>query len=319
VAFGALMVSLAPFMLVGAAIGGLVAGVIWVVQNWEMIQTKATEIWGGIATYLSETWTGITIYAQEIWGGITSFFQGIWEGIKTVFSFGAALAVGAVIEYFNFFGIDIVQVFQTIITALQQAWIAIRSVFSSALNAISAVWKAVWTAIGEFLSPIWEAIKETVVEAWEWIADKFSELSKPIIDLWTSMWSGFGSVVTTIWTEITNSFKSGINFIIKGINTVINALNFVANKGGSALGMKAISIPTIPMLAQGGIVTRPTIAMIGEAGAEAVVPLNNANNFGVGGKSINITITGNHFIGEKDFATKISEILYNKLNLELRV
>lgn len=46
----------------------------------------------------------------------------------------------------------------------------------------------------------------------------------------------------------------------------------------------------IPKLATGGIVTSPTIAMIGEAGPEAVVPLNRMGS--MGGATVNIVING---------------------------
>jgi hypothetical protein len=48
-------------------------------------------------------------------------------------------------------------------------------------------------------------------------------------------------------------------------------------------------MPTIPALAEGGIVTRPTLALIGEAGPEAVVPLGRGGM--MGGNVINITVT----------------------------
>jgi len=47
-------------------------------------------------------------------------------------------------------------------------------------------------------------------------------------------------------------------------------------------------IPGIPKLAKGGIVTRPTLALIGEAGPEAVVPLGKGGGMG----TVNITING---------------------------
>jgi hypothetical protein len=53
------------------------------------------------------------------------------------------------------------------------------------------------------------------------------------------------------------------------------------------LGGKGWDVPDIPMLANGGIVTRPTLALIGESGPEAVIPLNRRN--GAGGVVINIT------------------------------
>jgi hypothetical protein len=54
-------------------------------------------------------------------------------------------------------------------------------------------------------------------------------------------------------------------------------------------GGKGFSVPNIPMLANGGIVTGPTLAMIGERGPEAVIPLNRAG--AMGGTTINVYST----------------------------
>lgn len=63
-------------------------------------------------------------------------------------------------------------------------------------------------------------------------------------------------------------------------------------------------------LAAGGIVTRPTIALVGEAGPEAVVPLNR----GTLPATINITITGNHIASDYD-VDRIGEQLVRRLRL----
>jgi hypothetical protein len=47
-------------------------------------------------------------------------------------------------------------------------------------------------------------------------------------------------------------------------------------------------MPNIPMLADGGIVTGPTLALIGEAGPEAVVPLDRMGSMGGGNVTINV-------------------------------
>ena len=75
-------------------------------------------------------------------------------------------------------------------------------------------------------------------------------------------------------------FKAMVNLCISGINALIKGLNklkieipdWVPSIGGGKLGF---NIPLIPKLAKGGIVDRATLAMIGEAGREAVVPLEN--------------------------------------------
>jgi hypothetical protein len=57
------------------------------------------------------------------------------------------------------------------------------------------------------------------------------------------------------------------------------------------IGGKGFSMPDIPMLAAGGIVTGPTLAMIGEAGPEAVIPLDRMSQMG-GGTTVNINVNG---------------------------
>jgi hypothetical protein len=60
-----------------------------------------------------------------------------------------------------------------------------------------------------------------------------------------------------------------------GLNSIkIDIPDWVPGFGGEKFG---IDIPRIPRLARGGIVDSPTVAMIGEAGKEAVIPLENTS------------------------------------------
>jgi len=82
--------------------------------------------------------------------------------------------------------------------------------------------------------------------------------------------------------------KTAINAVIDGLNKGISGIN----KGVGVInalipgGDPVPDLPKIPRLAKGGIVTQPTLALIGEAGPEAVVPLNKMG--GMGGITINI-------------------------------
>jgi len=304
----------------GLAIGAIVALATAIYLNWDTIKAKTIEIWNAITDFVSGVWNEIVSTAQSIWGGIKDFFGGVWEGIKEVFKFGAALAVGLVIEYFNLFGIDIVATMQTIISALQVAWTTIQAAFSSALGMVQNVWNAVWTAISGFISPIWEGIKTVVGDAWQWISDKFNEFAEPISDVWTSMWNALSDVFESVWEGIKNTFKGAINFIIKGINSVVNALNSITRAGSKTLGMSVISLPTIPMLAEGGIVNRPTLAMIGEAGPEAVVPLSRAFNPApaYAGATFNVYIQGGYYL-DRDAADEIGDKIMEKLKKTMKL
>jgi phage-related protein len=252
----------------------------------------------------------------SVWNGIKDFFNGVWEAIKTIFTFAAQLAVGAVIGIFAVFGIDIVAVFTKIKLYFDIVWTAIKLVFSTALEWIRNTWNSVWGAIGSFIGPIWDTIKNTINDSWNFIIGKFSEFAEPLNKAWTSLWSGVGNTLTMVWEGVKTTIKNSINWILEKINSVIRAMNSVAEKGAGVLGMSALRIPEIPLLAAGGIVNSPTLAMIGEAGPEAVIPLSRMNGFGNGGPIINITISGNNISSAmdlKNICNKVEEALMSKV------
>jgi hypothetical protein len=103
--------------------------------------------------------------------------------------------------------------------------------------------------------------------------------------------TGFAAVVTAV-----SGYVNGLVAVYKGLfngiasvwNNTIGKLSFKIPGWVPGIGGKGFDVPEIPMLAEGGIVNSPTLAMIGEAGPEAVVPLNRA-----GSLSNNITINVN--------------------------
>jgi hypothetical protein len=101
---------------------------------------------------------------------------------------------------------------------------------------------------------------------------------------------GFGLVVTYLKT-VAGIYKAIFNGIASGWNNTIGKLSFtIPNIPGLPGRGTKIEVPKIPMLAQGGIVTSPTLALIGEGrGPEAVIPLDRMGEFGMGGGS-NVTI-----------------------------
>lgn len=315
-ALGAALLSITwPVALIVAGLALLVAGVILVIQNWDAIKAKTLEVWGAVTEFLKTTWDSITQTVTSVWNGIKDFFSGVWDAIKTVFMFAAQLAVGAVIGIFSVFGIDIVAVFTKIKLYFDVVWTAIKLVFNTALEWIKNTWNSVWGAISNFIGPIWDSIKNTISDSWNFILGKFAEFAEPLNKAWTSLWSGVGQTLTIVWEGVKTTIKNSINWILEKVNSVIRALNSVAAKGAGAFGAKSISIPEIPLLAAGGIVNQPTLAMIGEAGPEAVIPLSKMSGLG-GGLNLTINITGNNISSAmdlKNICDKVEEALMNKV------
>jgi hypothetical protein len=83
-------------------------------------------------------------------------------------------------------------------------------------------------------------------------------------------------------------FKTVFNGIASIWNNTIGKLKFSIPDWVPGIGGKGFDVPDIPMLANGGIVTGPTLALIGEAGPEAVIPLDRMGSMGGGGMNITV-------------------------------
>jgi hypothetical protein len=94
------------------------------------------------------------------------------------------------------------------------------------------------------------------------------------------------NVVKSLINGVLGIIERGIQFIFDGINAIIKGAEWT-NGPASYPRLPPVNIPK---LADGGIVSRPTLALIGEAGPEAVVPLSRRSGFSTGG--VNITVNG---------------------------
>jgi hypothetical protein len=114
--------------------------------------------------------------------------------------------------------------------------------------------------------------------------DQIFDIIKSIIGF---MVSAFSTIAETILAP----FKAVFNGIAGLWNSTVGALGFtVPSWVPLGLGGKTFEVPDIPVLGDGGIVMGPTLALIGERGPEAVIPLNRAGG-GMGGNTINVTVT----------------------------
>lgn len=115
-------------------------------------------------------------------------------------------------------------------------------------------------------------------------------LFKGMFQVLKGIFTGDGQMVLDGFKMIFKSFVNGVidmaeglvNGIINGFNGMIDRLNMLSFDvpewlGGGTFGFNINHIGSVqlPRLATGGIVDRPTTALIGEAGREAVIPLEN--------------------------------------------
>ena len=114
---------------------------------------------------------------------------------------------------------------------------------------------------------------------------KFKTFRDIVDALFSGLRFGF-ELVKTYFTAVFGFYKTLFNGIASAWNNTVGKLAFTIPSWVPFVGGKGFDVPDIPMLADGGIVTGPTMAIIGEKGPEAVVPLDRMG--GMGNVTINV-------------------------------
>jgi hypothetical protein len=133
------------------------------------------------------------------------------------------------------------------------------------------------------VSKNWDRIKDGAKAAVDWIKDKFNDL----VDFYKEMPGRIVNVAAGMFNGIGAAFQSVLNAIIGMWNDLSFNLPEVKVKGVTIFGGASIGTPDISEVhafAKGGIVTRPTMGLVGEAGPEAIIPLSKLG--GMGGPTI---------------------------------
>ena len=251
--------------ILAGVIGGLiiahkamsVATTLWkdATLVWQGVQKVATAMQWAFNAALDANPIGLVVIAIALFiGGLVLLFNKNKAFHDLVLKVWAAVkgAVGGVVTWF-------------VNTALP--WL------SSAFGAIAKVVVGLWHTFSDAFGKVQGVVGNTV----QWVKDKFHGL----LDFFSGLGASISGIFSGVWSGIVTTFKTVWNHLADLWNGGANIANHIPG----------VSLPQIPHLAKGGIVNRPTIALIGEAGPEAVVPLGKG---GIGGGNVvvNITVAG---------------------------
>lgn len=272
-AFGvALNILLSPITLVIAAIAAVIAIIILCVKHFDTIKEVALTVWNKI----KEIWqTVATWFNDNVIQPIVNFFKPLTDWFGELF--------GSIKDTITSTFEVIVQLAKGCIEAFKLIWGVVATWFNNTVvQPIKTIFGGAWDALKNGASKAWEGIKSIFSKVADFFKNTFSNAWNAV----KNVFSTGGKIFNGIKDGIVNAFKAIVNAIIGGINKVIatpfNAINGVLDKirNISILGAKPfkgvvgrISVPQIPKLARGGVIDNPTIAMVGEAGKEAIVPL----------------------------------------------
>ena len=280
---------------------------------WNTIQA----VWGAIKPYVEAIFGGIADYLGGIWDVIYSVIKGALDIIKAVMEGDWGAIKDIVINMVEGIkdGVQrtwdgIKQVVSTVLDGIKSvvssAWEGIKSAISSALDAIKSVVSSIWESIKSKISSVLDGIKAVVSTAWEAVKNKISHVLDGVKSVASNAWenikstasSAFESVKSTA-SSVWNGIKSAITRPIESAkNTVLGIVDKIKsafsgmhisipkpklphiNVGSKSVFGGKVSIPTfsIDWYAKGGFFNSANVIGVGEAGREAVLPLENKRN-----------------------------------------
>lgn len=262
-----------------------------------------TSVWTDTVTILADTWD---TYGKPIFDGINSSIQSVVDTFEESWKKWIKPLWDEIVQLLGqIWDEHLAPVVRKLGEFVGEFVLAAQSIYNNFIlpivnflsNTLGPVFRTVFGSIYEYVA---NNVISKLIDAIGGIIDALTGIYQFIGGIfsgnWKKAWEGIKKIFSGVWTAMVNVIKIPINMIIGIINVMISAvesaMNFVIgglNKlsfdvpdwvpgiGGETFGfnLSKVSLSRIEYLAKGGIVNKATPAIIGEAGKEAVLPLEN--------------------------------------------
>ena len=344
-----------PAVLIAAAIGVVVAALVYLWQTSDSFRSSIIEGWKALVDALTpyiEAIKNLFLLIVDILVTVLKpVIMTLWDVICTV----VENVVKIVMSFWTNVLAPIVKFFGECVLIVVNGLAEIWAYWKPTIEKIQTVFMAVWDKclkpfvnwIGKVFIVAFKNIGNLIKPILENMKRMFSGLINFIVGVftgnWRKAWNGVKDVFASIFSGLVGLAKAPINAVIacvngliSGVNACISGLNkisvdvpdWVPGIGGKKFGFNLSALGTIPYLAKGGIINSPTLAMVGEAGREAVVPLENNTGWmdkmaGIIGSTLlqvlQVSNSGNNSSMKGDLyfdKTKVGQVLYESIERE---
>lgn len=251
---------------VGAAIGALVGLVIGALTDLGILIYQK---WDEICAFFAPVaeWFNVNVVQP-----ISGFFSGLWTGIVKTFS--------PAVTWFSDLWKSVSQTFEDVFynigVLVSGTWETIKIVWgivsgwfdTNVIQPLSNLFSSLWGGITKWASDTWTKICDGFLTAYNYINTHFLT---PLRTAVATVFDGLVGAVKAALNGVISVLNSALRWIFGGINSILSDLKNFSIAGYSPFaGLRTISVPQIPMLADGGYVDQGQLFIAREAGAEMV-------------------------------------------------
>jgi phage-related protein len=306
--------------LIIGAIALLGFGLYMLYQNWETVWSGIKAITATAGEFIKGIFTSIGGFFGKLIDGAVSIAKAWYEwnlplqavvatikGILIFFDILLHVMIGLFILALPYIqaGVEAIKNFfaglrDIIMPIIETIRNAISFGLVTALDFLRTKWQEVWSSMVAFFSPIIANFKQGF--------DEFASKATGAFEIAKQGAKGFANFFLGVAETVANGWIFMVNAIINALNKIqVSIPDWVPKYGGRSFGVNLENADNveIPRLAKGGIATKSTLANIGEAGPEAIIPLSKLHQFGGVGQTIIVQI--DTMVGTDEFAESMGD------------
>jgi hypothetical protein len=231
-------------------------------------------VWGIFSEWMYENVIQpIKTFFSGLWADVAELAVGSWESVKNAWgTFTQWIETAVIAPVEEFFS----NLWAGVLTWANDAWDGIKNAFyesgmwfdSNVIQPLSNLFSSLWSGITGWASNTWNSICNGFLTAYNYINTHFIS---PLRYAVSTVFNGLVGAVKSALNGVISALNSALSWMFGGINGILSSLRNFSIAGYSPFaGLREISVPQIPMLANGGYVDQGQLFIAREAGAEMV-------------------------------------------------
>lgn len=259
----------------------------WLKKTWETIKSNASSAFKQMGDSISKAWESVKSATTNVWNAIKSALTTAWNSLKST-----------VTSTFDNIKTNISNAWNAVKTATSNVWNGIKSTLTSLWNGLKSTVTSTFNGIKSAIDTVWNGVKTFTTNTWNAIKTSISNVINSIVSTVKTKFSSIRDSMTQPIETAKNKIKSIIDTIkgfFSNLNLKLPEIKMPKLPKFKLSGEFSLNPPSVPKLsvswnALGGIFNKPTIFNtanaglqgVGEAGPEAILPLNAKTLAGIG-------------------------------------